>query len=328
MVPIYAKWGDIGAPIDFCLNRTKQRHFFSLNTDDIRTALASVEWTINKDDGSHEILSIDGLRNEYGYIDLSGEMSTAYGTGFPSYSLGAPCTIDLYSVEFDSLLNSYPARETDRLRISALGNEFPIRGGNRLSLSVGLAQSILLAKHLGAPKLKAIRRYYNDLQVPLGFIRRNAFKLLLEQTNDYTPDTDHFWFVGGSDFDDTPPFPYRMQSVALCDKETNWRVLQASAHRDIDTSLAYGGNREPILGNVSDDLDIFEYSSEWAEENAFGMCSVGVVMKTVRTFLPEWIIASSREPIWEPEVPTTCLELELRETRVHDKTELSDDVWL
>ncbi len=277
------------------------------------------------EDGNREILSIDALGDDYDCVDLTGDMSTAYGTGFPSYSLQASCNVELYSFEFDNLLKSYPARENNTRDRNQwmfplnLGHTF--RVGNRVSLPVELAHSIVPAKCVRLEKLKAIRRYYDHHQAPVGRICRDAFKLLGSQADDYIPQ-----FVPLSEFEEIPLFPYRMQAVDLWKEAKNWRVLQASAHRDIVTSLAYVDDEEPILGNVSDNVDIFDYSSERAGGNAYGRCSVGVVMETVRTFLGKWIISSSREPVWERGVPATCLVLEVGKTRVHEKLRRFDSV--
>ncbi len=45
-------------------------------------------------------------------------------------------------------------------------------------MAVGLAYYVVLANYLGVEKLKAIRQYYDDHQVPKGRTRENAFKLI------------------------------------------------------------------------------------------------------------------------------------------------------
>ncbi len=119
--------------------------FFSEEMIPIRDALRPVEWSIDVENDSRKILSIDGLGNEHGDIELSGAMSIAYGTGSCQYSVQNTYNVKIYSFEFNGLISSYPASE----------NEW--WGGNRESITIGLAHSVLLAKYLGAEKLKGIR---------------------------------------------------------------------------------------------------------------------------------------------------------------------------
>ncbi len=158
-------WVAIGASMDSVpetmLDRWK--HFYSDEMLVLRELLQIVEWNIEVENGRREILSIIGLGDEYRLVELTGKMCTAYGTGcsyIPRHTYG----VEVYSFEFNSLVGSYPARENK------------ITGGNREWTTVGLVHSLVLAKHLGVEKLKAIGQYYDDHQVPVGRIRRDAFK--------------------------------------------------------------------------------------------------------------------------------------------------------
>ncbi len=103
----------------------------------LRKGLQLAEWNIETESGSRQTLSITGLGNEYGFVELTGEMSTAYGTALGSYDVEDPYNVEFYSFEFSSLVGSYPAREDK------------FRGGNREIATVGLAHSVVLAKHFG-----------------------------------------------------------------------------------------------------------------------------------------------------------------------------------
>ena len=289
--------------------------FFSDEMFVLRDILQWVEWNIDMENGGHEHISISEFPG-YRRGKLTGEMSTAYGTGFGSYDFGDPYNVELYSFEFDSLVSSYPA------------NDKKLESGNRESVKVGLAHSMVLAKHLGVEKLKQIRRYYDHYQVPVGCIRGNAFKLLKKQAQCSIPDDFQPSVMFESDGYNIPLFPYRMQAVALWDEATNWRVLQASAHQDICDSLQAGlcflvENEEKVLHHVPDRVDIFEYCTEWTKQRNLRKDSLGLVIETVRTFLAEWIARSRGEAVWEPEIPKDCFEFGLGQTRT--EFELEED---
>ena len=93
-------------------------------------------------------------------------------------------------------------------------------------------------------------------------------------------------------------------------------MLQASAHQDILISLSHIENGERILDSTSHGVNIFDYCAEWTMERSKRRGLLGVVMETVRTFLAEWIVASGRELVWEPEILTGCSQLSLGETTV------------
>ncbi len=155
---------------------------------------------------------------------------------------------------------------------------------------MGLAHSLVLAKHLGVDKLKAIRQFYDHYQVPKGDIRGNAFELLGKQTNCSIPDGPDVWNMFRSIGCEFPLFPYRMQAVALWDEATNWRVLQASAHHDIDFPLQFGyfdqdDNEEGLLHNFAREVNIFDFCTEWSKRQVPWKGSVGLVIETVRISL-------------------------------------------
>ncbi len=290
--------------------------FFSRKMYHMRDILRLVEWNIEEGNGGREILSIEGLGDGNGRVRLSGEMSTAYGTGFGFYSVQDANDVDLYSFEFDSLVSSYPAGDDD------------YTSGNRESVRKGLVHSVVLAKHLGVEKLKAIRRYYDRYRVPKGRIRQDAFKLLNKQTNSHISHDAPIWMVFESEGYKIPLFPYRMQAVALWDEATNWRVLQASAHQDVRTSLEGSAIERSMEVSFRDtrplEVNIFDYCTEWTVEHISSKGLLGVVVETVRTFLAEWLVESGREAEWEPEVPTETITFELRESNVPSEGDLYD----
>ncbi len=200
-------------------------------------------------------------------------------------------------------------------------SEKKLESENRERVKVGLAHSLVLAKHLEVEKLKAIRQYYDHYQVPFGSIRGKAFKLLKKQAMCSIQNDDDIWKLFHSSPYKIPLFPYRMQAVALWDDATNWRVLQASAHEDIENSLQCWErlqieNEEKVLHNVSCEVNIFDYCSEWTKQTIKSKGSVGVLIETVRSFLAEWTVERTREPVWEPEVPEDYFEFDLGETSI------------
>ncbi len=275
--------------------------FFSRDMSSMRYSLQLVEWNIDMGHGGPELMSIYQLHARE-QRELDGEMCTAYGTAFDWYSVSFTWSVESYAFEFNSLVSSYPANDWEE-----------IVAGNREIVRVGLAHSLVLAKHLGVDKLKAIRQYYDNYCVPFGSIRGNAFRLLAKQTDCSIPDDARTWQMFESIVYEIPLFPYRMQAVALWDEATNWRVLQASAQQDIMNSLydevdLQLDNEEELLYNAPREVDIFEHCTEWSEKHALEKGSLGIVIETVRTFLAEWLAESEGEPNWEPEVPKNSFE--------------------
>ncbi len=282
--------------------------FFSRELENVRSMLQFVEWDMNMENDGHEFLSIHKLDDDDDdddIVELTGEMSTAYGHSSTKYDVEDTYAVDAYSFEFASLVGSYPS-----------GGEM-YSTANRERINVGLVHSVLLAKHLGVEKLQAIRQYYNRYCVPEGAFLRNAFKYLVEQIGTRIPDDAKIWKIFGSNDYEIPIFPYRMQMVALWEEATNWRVSQGSAHYDSSISLTLlevqNEEEKRALHNARHPVNIFDYCAKWTIKQ-LGRCndewnvSLGVVMETVRTFLAEWVAASTREANWEPEIPMVCVE--------------------
>ncbi len=281
--------------------------FFSDEMCLMRRVLQFVEWNIELKNNGHRIMNIYELASQGPtYLaELSGEMSTAYGTGLDSYVVDTTFNVSLYSFEFNSLIGSYPT------------NDKKPNSRNRESVRVGLAHSVILAKHLGVEKLKAIREYYNHYRVPLGSIRKNAFRVLYEQMNNGKPDAK-IETMFESIRSTIPLFPFRMQALALWEEGTNWRVLQASAHQDIWNTLAcFKSIRiksdENVLRNLAHKVNIFDYCARWSRTHINSKGSRGVILETVRTFLAKWIAGSGREPVWEADFPNDIFEYSLGE---------------
>ena len=130
-----------------------------------RYALQQVTWNNNEETENFEVVSIKRLGNPRNRVDLRGEATTAFGSGITEFAVYGTWDVDSYSFEVDSLASSYPES-----------------GSHRQGVTVGLVHSVILAKHLGVEKLKGIRRYYKQYQMPKGGILGKALKLLLKQS--------------------------------------------------------------------------------------------------------------------------------------------------
>ena len=297
--------------------------FFSREMKGVLRILQFVEWDINEEDAERDFLSIQGIEGDGG-VELSDEMSTAYGTRSSMYYLCNTHRVESYSFEFNSLVSSYPTSD----------EAISISNRNRECVAVGLAHSLIIAKYLGAKKLRAIRRYYNRYSLTWDRFLQSAFKHLLMQRNVDIADDAKMWEMFDSPYCQIPIFPYRMQMLALWEEETNWRILQASAHQDIWCSL--NGTQFPwirkekgVMHSVTQ--QIFDSCTEWAQKRFSGKyVQLGVVMETVRTFLAEWIVANAGEPDWEPEVPTDSFEFgcEIISVRDHFKLPQRHLIWV
>ncbi len=301
---LHAKWGDGGEILQL---------FFSREMDHLRGSLSAVEWDMNVENDDPKFISTFAITLPSGRVDLAAEPITAYGDGEIQYWETNTFTTEAYSFEFNSLVSSYPTADK---RI--------YEGSNRERIEVGLVHSVLLAKWLGVERLKAIRCYYDRNRLAEGRILGTAFKLLLMQTKTRISDDSRIWEMFDNFRYQIPIFPYRMQMVALWDQATNWRVLQASAHRDIELSSYRiidfefdNKDKQRVLSEVSHPADIFDFFAkctfEQLEEefnSAFEKGTLGVVLETVRSFLVEWISGSTWEPNWEPEVPAATANIE------------------
>lgn len=272
---------------------------FSSEMTDFRWILKQVTWNLSEKKGGVELLSIVELGDESGNANLKSDTETAYGCEIRNFGVSDTLTIDSYSFEFESLVGSYPASNEE------------FTSGNREQVAIGLVHSVLLAKHLGVEKLKAIRRYYDRYRMPSDTIFCNALKLLLKQSLTVTSDESEILNMLLTEFD-IPIFPYRMQLIPLWEQDTNWRVLQATAHLDIESSM-----KICLISSFEDKLEaesVFDYykniaRDKWFESN--GSAFLGVVIETVRTFLAKWLATGVEEPNWEPLIPNECFGFEL-----------------
>ena len=299
-------WRSVNA--DFRANvgdaRNKLELFFSIEMWGALNGLQFVTWNTDENKDSSEVVSIKCLGVDSDRVDLRGEMSTAYGSLFPDYYVDCTWSVDSYSFEVDSLVSSYPA-----------GSNYS-GDRNREGVTVGLVHSLILAKHLGVEKLKGIRYYYDRYKVPKRGILGKALKLYFKQTVDDISDELKIFetFCGGYAVD-IPLFPHVMQLIALWEKSTNWRVLQASAHADIEFSLSDRDRRLVSLCQAeSEPCDVFDHCFNIAgdvfEKEKKPGCA-GVVLETVRSFLAEWVITTSQEADWEPLVPMEPFEFSI-----------------
>ena len=280
--------------------------FFSYEMRITRSSLQRVTWNIGEEnDDEVELLSINGLGDIDGRTNLSGNMQTAYGCEIRGFRIDGTSTVDSYSFEFDGVVGSYPASNED------------LSSGNRERVSVGLVQSVILAKHLGVAKLKAIKRCYNRYRMPHEFVFRDAFELFLKQT--VAAISDDSEILKMFEFDtNLPMFPYRMQVIALWEQATNWRVLQASAHHDIGESMDILFCHS--IESKPDAVSLYDFYANISRDEYSGRITptfLGVVLETVRTFLAEWIATKVQETNWEtnwePTVPEECMEFDLSE---------------
>ena len=285
-------------------SRKRLELFFSDEMEDARGLLRSVTWNGIEENDNCEIISVKWLGNDFNYVDISGETTIAYGSRINELELYNMCTtetVEYYSFEVDSLVSSYPA----------VGGA--LIGSNRERVPASLAHSVILAKHLRVEKLRGIRRYYKQYQTPKRGVLGKALRMYLEQTDWNTSDESEIFdrlCDGGSR--SIPLFPYRMQLVALWEQETNWRVLQASAHADVSKCLLdIETDLTPLHQLDTKPSNVFDYCSniarnEFTEETDPG-CT-GVVLESVRSLLGEWQMKTTQEVEWEPAVSLECFD--------------------
>ncbi len=157
--------------------------FLSKEMEDMHGILQYVEWDMNLENDGRVLSSVYRLGGD-GTIGRTGEMTFGFGSPNAMYDVSDTSTVDAYSSDFDSLVSSYPTRD-EEIRKST----------NPAKIAVGLVHSVLVAKHLGAQKLKAIRRYYSRYRLPSKVILQRAFELLLMQTNTRIPHDGKIWKI-------------------------------------------------------------------------------------------------------------------------------------
>ena len=272
--------------------------FFSHETSDARGTLQCVTWGRAKENENSEVVSVKWLGDRWNHVDLRGETTTAYGSGITDYRVDSSWTAESYGFELDSLVSSYPESDS-----------------NREGVTVNLVHSVILAKHLGVETLKRIRRYYDRYKITEKDILRKALKLYIKQTEwGISDESEIFKMLCRGYSDEIPLFPYRMQLVALWEQETNWRVLQASAHADVRNSLwKVQTVLIPLHQIDSKPCSVFDYFSNIArssfDEYSSPGCA-GAVMESVRSFLAEWQMKTKQEAEWEPVVPAEFFEFD------------------
>ena len=290
--------GDWSAKEDWVLGYRPQKRlelFFSGEMNFARGVLQNVTWKKSEGNENPEAISVKWLGDKYNFVDLSAE-TTAYGSRIENYHVGSTWDVEWYSFEVDSLANSYPASNAHRRRVTA-----------------SLVHSVILAKHFGLEKLKGIRRHYEKYQMPKWGILEKAMKLYLKQTAWHiSNESEIFNMLCDGDSTSIPLFPYRMQMVALWEQDTNWRVLQASAHADVWSCLCITETGlTPLHQFDTKPCNTFDYCmkisrNEFAGERRPG-CA-GVVLESVRSFLGEWQMRTTQEIEWEPVVPLECFD--------------------
>ena len=299
--------------------RKRLELFFSVKMYNARRALQKVTWRKSEENENSEVISVKWFGNEFNRVDLSAETTTAYGSRINEYNVCDTWIVDSYSFEVDSLASSYPARDSYREDVTA-----------------SLAHSVILAKHLGLEKLRGIGRYYEQYQMPKRDILEKALKLYFKQTVwNISDESETFKMLCDGYTSSIPLFPYRMQLVALWEQETNWRVLQASAHADVQSFLFYGETGlTPLHQLDAKPCNVFDYYSNIARNKFAGESypgCTGVVIESVRSLLGEWQMRSTQEVEWEPAVSLECFDFNTTLNILNDflESDLQEQmIWL
>ena len=282
--------------------RDQLEHFFSREMSDALRVLQHVTWKPSEDNDDSGVICVKWLGDELDCVELSGEATTAFGNRIIGYYVDDTWTVISYKPPIDSLISSYPVDSPDLED-----------GSHPEDLTVGLVHSVLLAKYLGVEKLKEIQHYHRRYQMRDGVIFEKAMELFLKQTGVSVSNESKIskLFCTGSG-NVVPLFPYRMQLVALWEQETNWRVLQATAHADIRSSLENKiCEKTPLHETEPKPHNVFDYCSNIARNASrkwdYPGCA-GTIIESVRSFLAEWRTRTAEEIDWEPVVPVECFE--------------------
>jgi len=184
-----------------------------------------------------------------------------------------------------------------------------------------LVHSLLFGQSMDEAIFYALVDYRSKFTIP-----RDGWFLLLWQNGDLPSDHESDLMNPIS----LPPFPWRQLLVPLWDNCTNWRVLQASVHRDnsICIELKSRLTKQPACW--------FTFMRKKYNRRIGPMFTisgyVGVVLETVRTFLARWISGrtpTSPEPNWCPTLPKAKVQFSVNQDGFMDNenSKMSVELW-
>ena len=250
--------------------------------------------------------------------------------------------IELAGVAYNSIIKNYVPDKTFRERIHQFNNLVSTydacsdTNNNRNNLLVELVDSVVIAKHLSRERLVEIRRSSKALTFPTDLMLKKAWQFLLFQCGELHPTT----CKNIQDPASIPDFPWKRMMYPLWDRDTNWRVLQATAHADIYTALKLGCDKKEV--EVSSEIHTFDRYQLLGTRKCFQahqstsglpMRPTAVVLETVRSFFAENLVSTSQlsfcEPdrVWDPDLPTDTFSVCLSDQVVsHLKQKLTDDI--
>lgn len=166
--------------------------------------------------------------------------------------------------ELEDLMNDYPS---DNNRIDQACYPF-----------IELVHAVLFCKAMDCEALKALKHYSSNFSLSGS---SSGWQLFLWQNEELPVDND----LGTLDKERVPLFPWQYLMVPLWDKCTNWRVLQATAHKDNKFRIYAPDSYYPPQTTQP---CYFEHTRKFIVENAHHYTEFrfsGALMETVRSFL-------------------------------------------
>ncbi len=250
--------------------------------------------------------------------------------------------IKLAGMAYNSIIKNYVPDKTFKERIHQFNNLVSTynacddKDDNRNNLLVELVDSVVMAKHLGGDRLVEIRRSFMALTFPTDAMLQKAWQLLLSQCGELRPTTSE----SNQNPKNIPQFPWKRLMYPLWDRDTNLRVLQATAHKDIHVALKLGGNLK--LVEEANDCHIFDHytrlgatlcSQSHQSAALLSMRPTAVVLETVRSFFAENLVSTNQlslaesKRVWDPLLPVDTFSLHLSDQLLNNLEKvLTDDV--
>lgn len=250
--------------------------------------------------------------------------------------------ISLIGVAYNTVIRNYVPDKTfkdRRHQFNSLVSTYKASNdldNNRNNLILELVDSVSMAKHLGGKRLTEIRQSSEAFVFPTKKMRQKAWKFLLAQCGELHSRTSK----SNQNPESVPEFPWKRLMSPLWDIDKNWRVLQATAQRDIQAALKIGCGLKKV--ELPSKTHVFDYYLEISKhvcaksDNSAILTSMrpsAVVLEAIRSFFAENLKSTENHfteesmRVWDPEVPTDSFSLSLSDQLLHNiEEELSDGI--
>lgn len=230
-------------------------------------------------------ISLFSFIQKYRDLKNNGLKTGAYRSLIPAYNIfmdrEVVSTSEAFKSDINNITSLYPVSDEEKHPSEPFQN--------RKLVSVPLVDAVLCAKELGLKTIKQLSECRRENQFPTPALERRAWKLLVSQSKKQLDKDDK----AVENYAMIPKLPWKVFTIPLWRTDPNVRVLQASAHADLDFTVRFKRigekTRESLFFEAS---DIFETAQLWAQNQtyAFRTRISGCIIDTVRSILAKQIV--------------------------------------